>query len=198
MPVHGALGLRTRFATNHILTTSRQTYSQPALILSRTAHAAASTHSCSVAAHVFPSVFSQSTTSPSYKHWRQPTSSHAACPTQTSFLYSQASELFQRKLHTQGSQQLPKPQQPTEQQPGIKAQLPKPVANLQQRAVGYLRESLLLSYSAVFDNVIFRAAEWLRLDKLFQWITPGLEDGYATLTGWQQTNLISVNVHKRP
>ena len=117
---------------------------------------------------------------------------------QTSFLYSQASELFQRKLHTQNSQQLPKPLQPTEQQPGIKAQLPKPVANLQQRAVGYLRESLLLSYSAVFDNVVFRVAEWLRLDKLFQWITPGLEDGYAALTGWQQTSLTRFNVHKRP
>ncbi|KAL0038755.1 hypothetical protein WJX79_006617 [Trebouxia sp. C0005] len=52
-----------------------------------------------------------------------------------------------------------------------------------QRAVGYLRESLLLSYTALFDNVVFSVFEWLRLDKILKWLTPKLEDGYASLTG---------------
>ena len=113
---------------------------------------------------------------------------HAAYLLQKHFLHSQALDVVGRKIHTQSSRQLRKPRESADQLPGIKAQLPKPITTFKQRAVGYLRESLLLSYSALFDNVIFRVAEWLRLGKLFQWVTPGLENGYAAITGRQQTN----------
>lgn len=116
-------------------------------------------------------------------HQHQPVFSRAACSLHTRPLHRQAGNTLWQQLHTVSRRQLSQTWHSTEQQPGIKAQLPKPIANLQQRAVGYLRESLLLSYSALFDNVIFRVAEWLRLDKLFQWMTPGLENGYAAITG---------------
>lgn len=70
-----------------------------------------------------------------------------------------------------------------ESAPGIKAALPKPILNARERVNGYLRESLLLSYTALFDNVIFRVFELLRLDMILKWLTPHLEDGYATVTG---------------
>ena len=75
------------------------------------------------------------------------------------------------------------PDQPVESQPGIKAAVPKPSLNTTKRISGYLRESLLLSYTALFDNVIFRAFELLRLDRILKWLTPHLEDGYAKVTG---------------
>lgn len=70
-----------------------------------------------------------------------------------------------------------------ESAPGIKAAVPKPILNARERINGYLRESLLLSYTALFDNVIFRVFELLRLDMILKWLTPHLEDGYATVTG---------------
>ena len=73
--------------------------------------------------------------------------------------------------------------QKAEYAPGIKATVPKPSLNIKERTNGYLRESLLLSYTALFDNVIFRVFEWLRLDKILKWLTPYLEDGYSTVTG---------------
>ena len=73
--------------------------------------------------------------------------------------------------------------QPAESQPGIKGTIPKPSLNTKDRITGYLRESLLLSYTAFFDNVIFRSFELLRLDRILKWLTPHLEDGYAKITG---------------
>ena len=73
--------------------------------------------------------------------------------------------------------------QEAESKPGIKAAVPKPSLNVRERINGYLRESLLLSYTALFDNVIFRGFELLRLDKTLKWLTPHLEDGYARVTG---------------
>lgn len=73
--------------------------------------------------------------------------------------------------------------QPAESQPGIKGVIPKPSLNTRDRITGYLRESLLLSYTALFDNVIFRAFELLRLDRILKWLTPNLEDGYGRITG---------------
>lgn len=80
------------------------------------------------------------------------------------------------QLHSHSGQQ-------AESQPGIKAAVPKPSLNIRDRINGYLRESLLLSYTALFDNVIFRGFELLRLDKILKWLTPHLEDGYARVTG---------------
>ena len=88
-----------------------------------------------------------------------------------------------RSLHTEQSHSQPAPDQRQQSSPGIKAQIPKPFTNVRQRTVGYLRESLLLSYTALFDNVIFSVFEWLQLDKVLKWLTPKLEDGYAALTG---------------
>lgn len=80
------------------------------------------------------------------------------------------------QLHSHSGQQ-------AESKPGIKAKVPKPSLNVRERINGYLRESLLLSYSALFDNIIFRGFELLRLDKILKWLTPHLEDGYAKVTG---------------
>jgi hypothetical protein len=88
-----------------------------------------------------------------------------------------------RSLHTEQSHSQPAPDQRQQSSPGIKAQIPKPFTNVRQRTVGYLRESLLLSYTALFDNVIFSVFELLQLDKVLKWLTPKLEDGYAALTG---------------
>lgn len=88
-----------------------------------------------------------------------------------------------QSLHTEQSYSQPAPDQRQQSSPGIKAHVPKPFTNVRQRAVGYLRESLLLSYTALFDNVVFSVFEWLRLDKILKWLTPKLEDGYASLTG---------------
>ena len=88
-----------------------------------------------------------------------------------------------QSLHTEQSHSQPAPDQRKQSSPGIKAQVPKPFTNVRQRTVGYLRESLLLSYTALFDNVIFSVFEWLQLDKVLKWLTPKLEDGYAKLTG---------------
>ena len=88
-----------------------------------------------------------------------------------------------RSLHTGQSHQSVLPDQQQQVVPGIKAQVPRPVTNIRQRIVGYLRESLLLSYTALFDNVVFSAFEWLQLDTGLKRLTPRLEDGYASLTG---------------
>lgn len=106
--------------------------------------------------------------------------SQQRCQLDRHFLAGNHSDAFWRKIH---SQSCSRHKDKVEPLPGIKAQLPKPVTNFRERAAGYLRESLLLSYSALFDNVIFRAAEWLQLDKLLKWLTPHLEDGYAAVTG---------------
>ena len=90
--------------------------------------------------------------------------------------------LLCRAYHTKHAHLGP-PLEQVEPVPGIKAQVPRPVTNIRQRSVGYLRESLLLSYTALFDNVIFTVCEWLRVDKVLKWLTPHLEDGYASLTG---------------
>lgn len=173
MTLQRVLALRTTVLDRHLLARFRQSHLQHASYLCRTTRPVARIDSLS-SWHYGNHSCSQS-------QW--PQHLHAAHLLQSTFLHSQASDVFGRKIHTQSSQQLSKPRWSADQLPGIKAQLPKPVTNLKQRAVGYLRESLLLSYSAVFDNVIFRVAEWLRLDKLFQWITPGLENGYAAITG---------------
>ena len=86
-------------------------------------------------------------------------------------------------LHTHTSQLHSHSGQQAESKPGIKAAVPKPSLNVRERISGYLRESLLLSYTALFDNVIFRGFELLRLDKILKWLTPHLEDGYARVTG---------------
>ena len=88
-----------------------------------------------------------------------------------------------KAFHSHASQHSLSPSQPEEAKPGIKAQAPKPVANFRERTVGYLRESLMLSYSALFDNIIFRIFEWLQVDRMLKWVTPYLENGYATLFG---------------
>ena len=88
-----------------------------------------------------------------------------------------------RSLRTGQSHQTVLPDQQQQVVPGIKAQIPPPVTNIRQRIVGYLRESLLLSYTALFDNVVFSTFEWLQLDKGLKLLTPRLEDGYASLTG---------------
>ena len=88
-----------------------------------------------------------------------------------------------RSLHIGQSHQPVLPDQQQQVVPGIKAQAPRPVTNIRQRIVGYLRESLLLSYTALFDNVVFSAFEWLQLDTGLKRLTPRLEDGYASLTG---------------
>lgn len=88
-----------------------------------------------------------------------------------------------RSLYTGQSHQTVLPDQQQQVVPGIKAQVPQPVANIRQRILGYLRESLLLSYTALFDNVVFSSFEWLQLDKGLKLLTPRLEDGYASLTG---------------
>lgn len=80
------------------------------------------------------------------------------------------------QLHSHSAQQ-------AESKPGIKAAVPKPSLNVRERVNGYLRESLLLSYTALFDNALFRGFELLRLDKILKWATPHLEDGYARVTG---------------
>lgn len=174
MTLQRVLALRTTVPEGHLLARFRQSHLhiQHASYLCRTIRPVARIDSLSS--------WHYGIHSGSQSQWPQ---HHAGYLLQSTFLHSQASDVFGRKIHTQSSEQLSKPHWSADQLPGIKAQLPKPVTNLKQRAVGYLRESLLLSYSAVFDNVIFRVAEWLRLDKLFQWITPGLENGYAAITG---------------
>ncbi len=103
------------------------------------------------------------------------------CP-QCTLLPGHRTALY-RSLHTEQSQSQPAPDQQKQSSPGIKAQVPKPFTSVRQRTVGYLRESLLLSYTALFDNVIFSVFEWLQLDKVLKWLTPKVEDGYAALTG---------------
>ena len=85
-----------------------------------------------------------------------------------------------------------------ESQPGIKAAVPKPILNARERVNGYLRESLLLSYTALFDNVIFRIFELLRLDMILKWLTPHLEDGYARVTGVWFSVFLLLTLHKLP
>lgn len=178
-----ALALRTTCAVRSCLASCRPTSSPHVGSSLHTARPVIAARSESSWTHCLLPSLPHSSLSLRQPHQYQSLYSHTALPLQTFFLHSQGSQLLWRKLHTHSTQQLSRTPQTTEQQPGIKAQLPKPIANLQQRAVGYLRESLLLSYSALFDNVIFRVAEWLRLDKLFQWLTPGLENGYAAITG---------------
>lgn len=93
------------------------------------------------------------------------------------------SSLLLHGLHTHKSQLHKLSGQQADPEPGIKSTVPKPSLNARDRINGYLRESLLLSYTALFDNVIFRAFELLRLDKILKWLTPHLEDGYARVTG---------------
>ena len=100
--------------------------------------------------------------------------------TSCSSLFSYGLCTHKSQLHSHSGQEA---EAEAEAKPGIKAAVPKPSLNIKERASGYLRESLLLSYTAMFDNVIFRGFELLRLDKILKWLTPHLEDGYARLTG---------------
>ncbi len=110
---------------------------------------------------------------------------------QTGHLSSQHGSLLCRALHSQHFHQRHPLEEWQESVPGVKAQVPKPVTSIRERVIGYLRESLLLSYTALFDNVIFSAFEWLQLDKVLKWLTPHLEDGYAALTGVQDATVFN-------
>ena len=52
-----------------------------------------------------------------------------------------------------------------------------------QKIVAYLRESLLVAYTTLVENVIWGTAEVLRLDRALRWATPRLEQGLARVTG---------------
>ena len=52
-----------------------------------------------------------------------------------------------------------------------------------QKFVAYLRESLLVAYTTLVENVIWGTAEVLRLDRALRWATPRLEQGLARVTG---------------
>ena len=52
-----------------------------------------------------------------------------------------------------------------------------------QKIVAYLRESLLVAYTTLVENVIWGTAEVLRVDRALRWATPRLEQGLARVTG---------------
>ena len=52
-----------------------------------------------------------------------------------------------------------------------------------QKIVAYLRESLLVAYTTLVENVIWGTAEVLRIDRALRWATPRLEHGLARVTG---------------
>ena len=56
-------------------------------------------------------------------------------------------------------------------------------ANWRQRAVGNLRESLLLTYTTLVESVLITVADALRLSTALNWLTPRLETGIGALTG---------------
>lgn len=135
----------------------------------------ASLHACTTAAYYFEPPGGHALLQP---HTHKPLFRPAGGLPDTS-----GSSLLLHGLRTHKSQLHNLSGQQAESKPGIKSTVPKPSLNARDRINGYLRESLLLSYTALFDNVIFRAFELLRLDKILKWLTPHLEDGYARVTG---------------
>ncbi|KAK9808596.1 hypothetical protein WJX72_000227 [[Myrmecia] bisecta] len=56
-------------------------------------------------------------------------------------------------------------------------------ANWAQRVIGALRESSLLAYTTLIESILVTILDILQADRWLAWVTPKLEDAYATLTG---------------